>query len=401
MSTAVPIFLTTFNCGKRVSDIFDSNSDQHRNFVDNLFKILPKEIPVFFGFGFQELCSIIDGSFPAIVEKCFLDPITKILIDTLKYKYGNDKYFELIGSVSSGAIGMILIDCNSKNTKWEFNEICIAKSGKGMLFSSLKGSCGIRFAIKDNLDGKSTQFTIACCHLTANEGIWNWRRRNIDMIQLMRSLRFQDGFGILKPESHCFILGDLNYRANLNIFQEDDFSDEEINDDLLESIDELSISRIIKNEVFTGFNEAPIKFRPTYKFHEGTLGDYNLKRIPSWCDRILYLEYKHETKVLVYDSISKITLSDHKPVYLSIQIPFQAPVNQLISPDGTLLTTIGTFSRGDLFIPNILDGFIDSVITSSVDFLIGWSLYFSTNSDGRKFFFILMFLCGILASFYL
>jgi inositol-1,4,5-trisphosphate 5-phosphatase len=53
---------------------------------------------------------------------------------------------------------------------------------------------------------------------------------------------------------------------------------------------------------------------PTYKYikMENT---YDLKRVPSWCDRILYYRRdKAKLKVLSYASADLVE-SDHKPVY--------------------------------------------------------------------------------------
>jgi len=63
------------------------------------------------------------------------------------------------------------------------------------------------------------------------------------------------------------------------------------------------------------FEEAKLKFPPTYKFKVGT-SEYDLKpskvRIPSWCDRILFRG--ENLQQLFYTSIMTPVTSDHKPV---------------------------------------------------------------------------------------
>lgn len=69
--------------------------------------------------------------------------------------------------------------------------------------------------------------------------------------------------------------------------------------------------------------EAPLNFRPTYKFAVGS-NSYDSggkNRIPSWTDRILYIDSKMHC--FEYDSDPSIMTSDHKPVYAS----FVADVN--------------------------------------------------------------------------
>lgn len=61
------------------------------------------------------------------------------------------------------------------------------------------------------------------------------------------------------------------------------------------------------------YMEADIAFLPTYKFIKGT-NNYDLKRIPSWCDRILfYSKEKLKISAIKYQDIDSND-SDHKPV---------------------------------------------------------------------------------------
>lgn len=72
------------------------------------------------------------------------------------------------------------------------------------------------------------------------------------------------------------------------------------------------------------FEEAKLKFPPTYKFKVGT-SEYDLKpskvRIPSWCDRILYRG--ENLQQLFYTSIQSPTTSDHKPVASLFKVQYK------------------------------------------------------------------------------
>ncbi|KAG1330845.1 Type II inositol polyphosphate 5-phosphatase 15 [Cocos nucifera] len=84
-------------------------------------------------------------------------------------------------------------------------------------------------------------------------------------------------------------------------------------------------------KVFQGMREGQIKFPPTYKFerHRAGLSGYDSsekKRIPAWCDRILYrdsrsisvaecsLECPVVSSITMYEACMDVTDSDHKPV---------------------------------------------------------------------------------------
>jgi len=73
------------------------------------------------------------------------------------------------------------------------------------------------------------------------------------------------------------------------------------------------------------FVEGPILFAPTYKFEKGR-DQYTSKRIPAWCDRILWVIPPHPAiniKQSIYSS-SSITppISDHRPVFSEFHITY-------------------------------------------------------------------------------
>ena len=95
----------------------------------------------------------------------------------------------------------------------------------------------------------------------------------------------------------------------------------EILDDLL-SFDQLSCEKS-KGRIFKGYREAPITFKPTYKFNPGTeQWDTGKKdRAPAWCDRILLSSSGDvPVDVVKYDAFFGCLHSDHRPVACSIRV---------------------------------------------------------------------------------
>ncbi|XP_019428900.1 PREDICTED: type II inositol polyphosphate 5-phosphatase 15-like isoform X1 [Lupinus angustifolius] len=125
-------------------------------------------------------------------------------------------------------------------------------------------------------------------------------------------------------------LGDLNYRLDgISYDEARDFVSQRCFDWLRER-DQLRAEMDTGN-VFQGMREAIITFPPTYKFerHQVGLAGYDSgekKRIPAWCDRILYrdcrpclvadcnLDCPVVCSVLQYEACMDVTDSDHKPV---------------------------------------------------------------------------------------
>ncbi|VDM73487.1 unnamed protein product, partial [Strongylus vulgaris] len=80
--------------------------------------------------------------------------------------------------------------------------------------------------------------------------------------------------------------------------------------DLLDSNEQLKRA-MRKKEAFVDFTEQPITFSPTYRFYVGST-DYDLKRTPSWCDRVLYKG--NSITPVSYTSNNQVLVSDHLPV---------------------------------------------------------------------------------------
>ena len=72
----------------------------------------------------------------------------------------------------------------------------------------------------------------------------------------------------------------------------------------------------MQDEIISEFKEGEITFPPTYKYDVGThiFDSSRKKRVPSWTDRILFMDDSNKVKQLEYSSVPGVSMSDHKPV---------------------------------------------------------------------------------------
>lgn len=149
-------------------------------------------------------------------------------------------------------------------------------------------------------------------------------------VQMLRSANSVEGTPELSEADMVVFLGDFNYRLDgISYDEARDFVSQRCFDWLKER-DQLRAEMEAGN-VFQGMREAVVRFPPTYKFekHRAGLAGYDSgekKRIPAWCDRILYrdsrsaavaecnLECPVVSSILQYEACMDVTDSDHKPV---------------------------------------------------------------------------------------
>lgn len=287
-SLMIDLFLFTFNCGKRNPPPI-INTIEHK---------LPRKCPDLFVFGFQEISTILHGTSYNTIDK-ILTIVSNQLKDDLAIHY--KKEIKQVGMCHYGNVGLVILTSDMEN----INEIINCRGVPiGLYFTSLKGSIGLR------VQYKSEVFTFVVLHLNAGEQEIHYKRRNKDLKTVLTGIKFDDGLSVLKPDSHCFLLGDFNYRVNSK--GEDEFKS------------------VFKSHLIH-FQESPVNFQPSYKFKIGS-DQYDSKRVPSWCDRIVYLTNDDED-VKEYNLIKENTHSDHKPVFLHIKIPLHKPNKALVQSE--------------------------------------------------------------------
>ncbi|XP_075167113.1 phosphatidylinositol 4,5-bisphosphate 5-phosphatase A isoform X1 [Haematobia irritans] len=196
------------------------------------------------------------------------------------------------------------------------------KTGLGGLWGN-KGAASVRMS----LYGSGVSFVVA--HLAAHDE--NLKERVIDYNQILDNHRYKvRKYHTIFDHDFVFWLGDLNFRLNGHDSPEEVRSAiEQGNLDDLFTRDQLQMVREAGN-AFSLMNEQKPTFRPTFKYIEGT-SEYDMKRRPAWCDRILYRveenkypDIKLELKQLSYRSHPQYTLSDHKPVTAEFMLSIKA-----------------------------------------------------------------------------
>lgn len=403
MAPQLPLFLLTFNAAKiKLSG----------DFADHVIPVLPDSPSELYVFGFQEVCSVLDGSFPEVVNKHMID-INRIVLDTLQQKYcsADSPYtFSTVGLHHVGAVGMVAVSPFGLR----FRDCRFATATCGALHSLLKGAVGLRVNYGPP-EADPVGLTFACAHLNASEGEANYLKRVQDVLTVMRALEFGDDYSFLKPNCHTFFMGDLNFRTTKMLKKgvsnealtdllrlRDLSSSQDMTEEVLRYVkkyDELSAGRA-NGDLFTGFSEHQISFQPTYKYHLDT-AIYNTKRCPLWCDRIMYQStYKKQDlpDIHCYDSIDTYKRSDHRPVFLHISVPYTAP-ESIIGENGFLMVLPSALSHnaidsldanGPVSGPTLtfmkctlLDKLNQIVLRRVSDFFIGHGLWFFTTPRGR------------------
>jgi endonuclease/exonuclease/phosphatase family metal-dependent hydrolase len=180
-------------------------------------------------------------------------------------------------------------------------------------------------------DYGGTSLCFINAHLAAHQSEEHWKHRNSDY-QEISSISTGCGNGkhdILEKFHHVFWMGDLNYRCNYKQMEDakntpstelfNEYTSKIAQGDFTDMLkyDQLNISRD-KGDAFFGFREGKITFQPTFKVFVGKNYQYQPKRSPSWCDRILWksaMGFERHVKCIKYANSPKVQSSDHKPVW--------------------------------------------------------------------------------------
>lgn len=317
MADSWKIYASTFNCAKS----FPFGDE------DKVSAILGELLPDAFNhdvyaLGFQELISTWEASFPSLSHSMF-----KTLEDTaVSYinKNSSLRQFRLVEGKITGAVGLIVL----LDERINIEKVTTSSFKCGFLNSSLKGAASICCSLK-RPDEQQETFTFICSHLNANEGVKNAELRVSNYATIMSACATDFRMTRFK-ESHVFHFGDLNFRVHGWQDLETNYSNAQTIRNLLEEHDELKKLRE-QGLVFEGFDESPVTFPPTYKLLISKESTYDVKRTPSWCDRVLFRHYSPKTyNIVSYKSISRsscLQFSDHQAVVLDIEVPsnFSAP----------------------------------------------------------------------------
>ena len=309
------IFVGTYNLsGKTIDNAIDivtwllSYKENPLNDQSNLNDIIPD----FYIIGFQE---IVDLNSANLLIKSNTDKknnlknlINKLLLTSIQSS-NNDKY-QFIKELDLVGLYILIFAKSScieiiKNFDYQ-----IIKTGlKGTLGN--KGSLLLRFNINN------TTVALACSHLSSGQEKTEERKKEIfdvltSTFKKYPTLQFKD-------YDYYFYFGDLNTRLDLTY--NDPLVKELVKNHSTDTNTEfgslIKYDQLYKyqneNKTIWEMVEAPVMFSPTYKYFIGKY-EYDIsKRIPGWCDRILF-KRNSNTVPLSYNKCILAT-SDHQPVY--------------------------------------------------------------------------------------
>ncbi|KAK9710674.1 hypothetical protein K7432_008278 [Basidiobolus ranarum] len=237
---------------------------------------------------------------------------------------------------SKQLVGMLLMVYVKQKHVKDIDYVEGDSAGCGIMGMGNKGAVAIRVKFRD------TYLCFVNCHLAAYAN--QVSRRNQDYQEICRRITFPSQVGASRYFStvpgiagavglsnynnrlhsqglsvfnndNLFWFGDLNYRVALPeekvfaLLQENQLN-------VLIQHDQLNEQKR-KGLAFGNFEEGELRFVPTYKYEIGSeiLTANEKKRVPSWCDRILWCSNKRENiSQLFYQSQNSMVSSDHKPV---------------------------------------------------------------------------------------
>ncbi|XP_077233578.1 inositol polyphosphate 5-phosphatase 11 [Tasmannia lanceolata] len=199
-----------------------------------------------------------------------------------------------------------------KNSKLFTEEIRVHKhavGGFGGIIGRKKGAVAISIIFK------GVRMVFISCHLSAHAH--NVEERNSQCRRIFQSIK-KNRNPYSRPPHITVWLGDLNYRIQgIDTLPARSLIQDGLHS-LLTSKDQL-LQEAERGNVFDGYCEGTLAFKPTYKYNIGSSNyDTSYKvRVPSWTDRILFKIEKVGdigSALQSYESIDNIYSSDHKPV---------------------------------------------------------------------------------------
>ncbi|KAI1374899.1 DNase I-like protein [Hypoxylon crocopeplum] len=258
--------------------------------------------------------------------------------------------------------------------------------------------------------------------LQAEEGVEEAQQALLALDSTQKALH---DISIYKPGAHLFVAGDLNYRLSKtspaldSAFPDSDPDSPNYFAHFL-TRDQLTTEKNA-GRTLQGLSEAAVKFPPTYKLvlspktepetGLGNVGDedddldevkwsWALHRWPGWCDRVLYLDipwWARETvgdkkmKVTAYDAIPPVRSSDHRPVFLRLEVPMLEP-HSLVPTESAYETELSADRRQTvdprikLPYPINFQSWEHRSYVKKWEATIGWSMLISQSKQGLMIF---------------
>ena len=155
-------------------------------------------------------------------------------------------------------------------------------------------------------------------HLPAHEGDKHLEDRKEALATILKTARDD---ALLDDSQLCLLTGDMNFRLATQADSATVAGDVADGDyGKYYPSDELQIDHERPASVVEGWELPKCDFPPTFKVKRGVVAEtYNPKRIPAWCDRVLYKSTLN-LHLISYGSHKSVTTSDHKPVALRLDV---------------------------------------------------------------------------------
>ncbi|KAK8103733.1 Endonuclease/exonuclease/phosphatase [Apiospora kogelbergensis] len=323
-----------------------------------------------------------------------------------------------------------------------------AEVGFGAGDMANKGAVGLRMLYTKG--EKETELTFVSTHLAAME--WNLERRNRNWESIVSGLVFADPKTIVNRDrpariereptsgdSEPLLFHPETERGlhNVSIYKPggpptappsdavfpviDDSTSEDYYPRFL-ALDQLTAEKGA-GRTLHGLSEAKINFPPTYKYNvlpkadsgpelrdddgeEEVKWKFAKHRWPGWCDRVLWLDIpdwvkgvgaskkRPEMEVTAYDCLPVVRSSDHRGVFLRVQVPVLSP-DELKPPAHLVEATLRDHgaNAAELVDPRIrlpkaidVDSWEHRASVKKWESLVGWSMFVSQSKQGIMVF---------------
>jgi hypothetical protein len=360
------VYTTTFNCARELASSSHLSSalfnDSKTSLPPDLIVLCLQEIaPIGYSF--------LGGSY--LVP--YFSRLSKIVQDAVGKQFESGVEYGTLLVRNVGMTGLMIFA--RPEIKDRLHWIATAGVGLGVWDMGNKGAVGARLGI-ENGKGEVVPITFVSAHLAPGES--ECKRRNVDWRNICEGLIFtrenivegkkggaeaepllaegstdsgteKQEQSLFDPYSHVIFAGDLNYRTADQSPQPDDHQTWSAGLDALFAHDQLNRERKAKHTLQL-LSEHPVNFPPTYKYSTAALqaakADEGLRanessgkdvqlwakhRVPSWCDRILFLASSPPT-VHSYNALSLQPTSDHRPVALSADFQLQSIASEAVKP---------------------------------------------------------------------
>jgi len=204
---------------------------------------------------------------------------------------------------------------------WDIKSAQVA-TGFGNVIGN-KGGTQIGFNI-----GRTSMLCVNA-HLAAHAKKMKERTQNLARILVDSPMRREkSSSGVHEDYDRVFFMGDLNPRVNAKRSDVDAWLAGRQLDKCLEKDQLLPLLQSELGDQADGFagmwpwfEEAAIRFPPTYKFdtHTDRYDSSKKQRVPSWTDRILW-KRDSQVRPLAYGSIQSLQCSDHRPIFAQFEV---------------------------------------------------------------------------------